>query len=293
MQFDHAQTEIAEDAVRLWQDHEHLRETLKGYDGGMTFKPVNGAEYLIRYWNDHDTGRKRTRSLGRRDERNEHVHNSFVREKRELVAKFGDVQKQLERTCRLAKAYRMQRVPADVGAFIRAVAERPMIASEIAFADADAVCAYETRIGAYCEAPPRRRAEPTVIRLLVSGPEVLSLATPLSQALGFDLDEASVHEERWSVAVEMPDGRLLELVDREGFDTGDLGDVFSIAFTKDTHLAPVAAVHPRLWLDVERAYPTQGGDADLRQDFVLQHADQVVPPTNGKSEFAATATLGP
>jgi hypothetical protein len=106
----------------------HLREIAEGWaeygpalklwlelDGGMTWKDVSGAEYLCRYRQDPETGKKKFTSLGRRSAETERTYDLFIERRDRARATVLAKRDWMLTAGRVAKAYGLARLPAAAG----------------------------------------------------------------------------------------------------------------------------------------------------------------------------------
>jgi len=105
---------------RLWASYGPALRARAALDGGMVWKSVNGAEYLCRYRQNHDTGKKQFTSLGRRSPETEAVYRDFMERRdtaRHVVLSSRDP---ITIAGRVAKAYGLARLPAKMAEMLRA-----------------------------------------------------------------------------------------------------------------------------------------------------------------------------
>ena len=101
-----------------WSSYGPAMRALAGLDGGMTWKTVNGAEYLCRYRQDPKTGKKKFTSLGRRSAETERTYSDFI-ERRDAAKKTVLANRDAMTTAgRVGKAYGFARLPAQTAAII-------------------------------------------------------------------------------------------------------------------------------------------------------------------------------
>jgi hypothetical protein len=120
-------TQMSPAAARQLRD---LGETWKSYapamreklalDGGMQWKSVHGADYLCRYRQDPETGKKKFTSLGRRSRETEATYKEFIDRRdaaRQTVMAGRD---DIALAGRIAKAHGLARLPAGQAEILRA-----------------------------------------------------------------------------------------------------------------------------------------------------------------------------
>lgn len=125
-----------------WAAYGPALRTKAQMDGGMTWKSVNGAEYLARYRQDPETGKKRFNSLGRRSAETEAAYNDFV-EKRDAARQTVEAGRDgLLLAGRVAKAYSLARMPTKTAEIVRSLWRRSAD-DQIALFGGSALYAYE------------------------------------------------------------------------------------------------------------------------------------------------------
>ena len=264
----------------LWDRIGTVKPLVAEVTGAMGYKSVNGTEYLVRYWNDHQTGRKRFQSLGRRSEDTDHRLRAFMSEKTRLTSSLKDLERTLTRNCRLARACELLRVPAEVGAFLRELAARPSAFESVAIGGAYAVPAYEIRAGRRCDVPARRRKEPIRLTAFVEHVEELRYAEAFASMIGIEASQANLNEDETGIRIEALDGRSVAVLLRGAFEFGDRPDVMAIAVAKDGAPAPIRAVDPSLWIEAEEMVGVTGADPDVRHQFVRDHVVPALDPNS-------------
>jgi hypothetical protein len=103
-----------------WKSYAPAMRAKLALDGGMTWKRVNGADYLCRYRPDPDTGKKKFTSLGRRSRETEATYKDFISRRdaaRQTVLAGRD---DIALAGRIAKAHGLARLPAKQADILRA-----------------------------------------------------------------------------------------------------------------------------------------------------------------------------
>ena len=101
-----------------WTSYGPAVKALAGLDGGMTWKTVNGAEYLCRYRQDPKTRKKKFTSLGRRSAETECTYDDFI-DRREAAKKTVLANRDAMATAgRVGKAFGFARLPAQTADII-------------------------------------------------------------------------------------------------------------------------------------------------------------------------------
>lgn len=150
------------DLAEAWSTYGPALREWAGLDGGMQWKTVNGADYLTRYRQDPETGKKRFTSLGRRNPMAEWAYEDFYRRRdaakntvlagRDGIAKAG----------RVAKAYGLSRMPAKTAEVLRALSMR-LCDDDVVVFGGTSLLAYEIDAGA--QAPARLVEDDRLIML--------------------------------------------------------------------------------------------------------------------------------
>ena len=115
------------------------------YAGGMQWMTAKGKQYLARYRYDLLSGDKTAKSLGRRSAETEKIHDTFMKERAELDERIAALRPLMAEQARMAKALRLSRTPADVGAVLRAIGTSDLLDRVTLVGDA-AVFAYENEM---------------------------------------------------------------------------------------------------------------------------------------------------
>lgn len=238
------------------------------FSGGMGFQRVKGIEYVVRYWQDSASGRKRMSSLGRRTRESEQAVAAFLAEREEHASRLRALEAGLAADCRLAKAHRFARMPADAAAHARALSISGMLGETVAMAGAAAAFGYEAITRTRADGRLVTQGIPFPFRFVV-GPEATDLDLELVMiSAAFDPSTASRTEHDGCVAFLGTDGRSVEFFDRSRFVHGAAPDASAVAVSRDSRAAPVVAVDPALWLEVEDRFPSRDPAADERRAFV-------------------------
>ncbi len=132
------------DFAEAWKTYGPAVRAKLQMDGGMTWKLVNGAEYLCRYRQDPDTGKKKFTSLGRRSRETEATYQDFISRRdaaRQTVTAGRD---DIALAGRIAKAHGLARLPAGQAEILRAFWRNSLDGHLTLFGGA-ALFAYEIR----------------------------------------------------------------------------------------------------------------------------------------------------
>ncbi len=278
MRIDSEQRRLLLEIDALWHEVHALKPVVDDLAGSMSLKRVNGAEYLVRYWNDPATGKKRFKSLGRRDDRSHRRLAAFRDEKAGRSASMKELERTLARKCRVARAYKLLRLPADIGSFLTELSACSAFSGSVAIGGAFAVPAYEVKIGRLCEVPASRRGAPVDMAFFVEHEEEMRYVDAFASVLGIEEHDGSREETEGWFRIAACDGRSVTVFLRTSFLHGDLPDIHAVVVAKNGTPVPIRAIDPRLWIEVEERLAWDDADADadaeIRLDFVC---GQVLP----------------
>ena len=248
------QSEQLQSLETAWETYGPALKMSAAFSGGMGWKTVKGAEYLVRY-TQGDDGKKQFSSYGRRSPETERRYEDFLN----TAGNARAVRKQLRETvalhCRLAKAYGIARLP---GRQAEVVDRFWMagISQRLSLIGGTALLAYES--GSRTLAPAR----------LVKDDHLQFFAHSIG---GLDLDEVAeacdvdrtgcrVRRSEDRVAIRNDDGLVCEIL-LPGYFLRDLdepaAEVLSAAFelppvrsltvARDTRPIELTAVDPRTY----------------------------------------------
>jgi hypothetical protein len=128
--------------AHLWASYGPALRAKSALDGGMTWKSVSGAEYLCRYRQDPETGKKKFTSLGRRSPQTEEIYRDFLDRREAAKHVVVSSRDQMATAGRVAKAYGLARMPAKSAEILRAIWFRSLDANLAVFGGT-ALLAYE------------------------------------------------------------------------------------------------------------------------------------------------------
>jgi len=111
----------------LWQTVGPLMRSKAALTGGMQWKTVAEREYLYRYQPDPMTRKKKSTSLGPRGPETEVAYAEFMAERERVRQALDDVAPKLETLARLAKAFRLNRLPDPVADLLAALHEEDLL----------------------------------------------------------------------------------------------------------------------------------------------------------------------
>lgn len=104
------QSEQFQSLEALWETYGPALKMSAAFTGGMGWKTVKGAEYLVRY-TQGDDGKKQFSSYGRRSPETERIYEEFLNTAGNARAVRKQLRERVALHCRLAKAYGIARLP--------------------------------------------------------------------------------------------------------------------------------------------------------------------------------------
>ncbi len=107
------------DIAEAWATYGPALRAKLQMDGGMTWKQVNGADYLCRYRQDPDTGQKKFTSLGRRSRETEATYKDFISRRDAARQTVLSGRNDIALAGRIAKAHGLARLPAAQAEILR------------------------------------------------------------------------------------------------------------------------------------------------------------------------------
>ena len=125
-----------------------LRE--RSYKGSMVWERSKGHEYLFRAYYD-EFGKRRQKTLGRRDEQTEALKSNFDRERDEVRASRQKLDARMEQQAAVNRALRLGRVPMVAARILRLLEERNLLGQGLRVVGTNALFAYEATAGVLLE----------------------------------------------------------------------------------------------------------------------------------------------
>jgi hypothetical protein len=259
------QSEQLQSLEALWERYGPALKASAAFSGGMGWKTVKGAEYLVRYQQGED-GKKQFSSFGRRSPETEQKYDEFLNTTGNARAVRKHLREAVALHCRLAKAYGIARLPGRQAEivdrfWITGVSER------LSLIGGTALLAYES--GSRTLAPAG----------LVKD-EHLQFFTQSILGLDFDeieeacdVDKTGCRTRRYEdrVAIRNDDGLVCEIL-LPAFFLSDLDDpvadllsaalelppVRSLTVARDTRPIELTAVDPRTYALMGASRPDDG-----------------------------------
>jgi hypothetical protein len=136
-----------EDARELWEVWAPLAKRRDELAGAAGWKTVGDRQYLVRYWQDEDTGDKRMTSLGPRSPETEKQKNEFERDRAQVDASLAKLKPRLDGLARVGRALRvgrLEKTPADV---LRQLWRAELLGSDLMIVGSAAIHLYEATAG--------------------------------------------------------------------------------------------------------------------------------------------------
>ena len=122
-----------------------------GYRGSMVWEETKGHHYLIRSFYD-DGGKRRQKSLGRRDEATEHIKRTFETERGAALKARRAMDEVLVRQSAINRALGLNRLPLIAARILRVLDKRGLLGRGMRVVDTNALYAYEAACGVHIDA---------------------------------------------------------------------------------------------------------------------------------------------
>lgn len=218
------------DLAKAWASYGPALREWSSLDGGMQWKLVNGGEYLTRYRQDPESGKKKFTSLGRRSHETELAHADFRKRRDEAKQTVLAGRDEITKAGRVAKAYGLARMPTQTARILRGFWLRSAAPAVAVFGGA-ALFAYELEAGVL--APSRvLEDESLVLFPLAPGLTAEQMAVAYTATTG---EDASTTKRRGRTIFQTPGWPAMEvwqpefLLDR--LEDRDQQDVLRAALT--------------------------------------------------------------
>lgn len=137
------QLRVATDINQTFQAYRDVVIRAAGYAGGMSWKRVNGRDYLIKVINR----RGGTKSLGPRTEETERIAEEFFSGKARAKARQASMAKSMAELAGMARGVGIHRVPSIVSATLRKLDESGLLGKNLIVIGTNALYAYEAVAG--------------------------------------------------------------------------------------------------------------------------------------------------
>jgi len=145
--FTREQRRHLEDARELWQAWAPLIKRREELAGAVAWKTVKERQYLVRYWQDGDTGEKRMTSLGVRSPETEEAKLKFERDRVEVDAAMAKFRPRLDGLARVGRALRVGRLETPASDVLRQFWRADMLGADLMVAGSAAIHLYEASAG--------------------------------------------------------------------------------------------------------------------------------------------------
>ena len=205
-----AEARHADDIAELWADYGPALRAWGGLDGGMTWKSVSGGQYLCRYRQDRETGKKRFTSLGRRSPETEAIYRDFVERRDAAKHTVISNRDRMITAGRVAKAYGLARLPTQTAQILRALWKAPEMDDRLAVFGGIALFGYEFQ--SHLVAPADLVRDDALLLVRLQDLEIQDVRKLYEDAVGGD---ARVTRRDDAVHIRAPGAPELELWDLE------------------------------------------------------------------------------
>lgn len=132
-----------EDARELWEAWAPLAKRREELAGAAAWKTVKDKQYLVRYWQDGDTGDKRMTSLGPRSPETEAAKLKFERERQQVDAVLAKFKPRLAGLARVGRALRVGRLDNPAANVLREVWKADLLGTGLMVVGSSAIHLYE------------------------------------------------------------------------------------------------------------------------------------------------------
>jgi hypothetical protein len=136
--------------------------------GGLTWKRIDGHEYLTRYFQDPVTRKQVWQSLGRRSLGTEGLHARFLAERGRVRSVIRDLEPRVRDLGRVGRALRLARIPAPSARVLRRLWLDGLMDEDLALAGPTAIHAYDME--AELLAPAALLQDPSVSLIAAGDP---------------------------------------------------------------------------------------------------------------------------
>lgn len=137
------QARVYIDARQAFAAYREAQSLMQQYRGGMTWKTVNGADYLIKVINRSGG----TKSLGRRSPETEKIHADFTARKTAVSERLRGLRQSVKEFGGMARAVGINRVPAVVSLTLNKLDEAGLLGRNLIVVGTNALYAYEAAAG--------------------------------------------------------------------------------------------------------------------------------------------------
>jgi hypothetical protein len=139
------------DTRQLWSAYRDIWKRRQSYQGGMAWKHVNQAQYLIRIYSDIASKAKKQTSLGPRTPETERIYSEFREGKHAASERLASLSRRLEEQARLNKAIGIDRVPTMASRILRLLDRAGLLGYNVIVAGTYSLFAYESAAGVQIE----------------------------------------------------------------------------------------------------------------------------------------------
>jgi len=248
------QLEQLQSLEAAWTTYGPALQVAAAFSGGMGWKKVKGAEYLVRYHQGED-GRKQFSSYGRRSPDTEQRYDHFLKTEGNARTVIKEKKEAVALHCRVAKAYGLARLPGRQAEILDWFWYAD-VTRQMSLIGGSALLAYET--GSRTLAPARL-VKDDHLQFFAMSTEGLNL-DEIAEAC--DVDKTGCRTRRYDdrVAIRNDDGLVCEILlpayflrNLDGEAAEVLSDAFelpgirSLTVARDTRPIELCAVDPRVY----------------------------------------------
>jgi len=139
------QSRVAIDAKQAYSAYREAVRSARQYAGGMTWKSVNGSDYLIKVINRSGG----TKSLGPRSPETEQIHAQFVNGKARAIERERSLKQAVAEFAGMSRVIGINRVPSMVTAVLRKLDAFGLLGKTLMVIGTQALYGYESAAGVH------------------------------------------------------------------------------------------------------------------------------------------------
>jgi Nucleotidyltransferase len=188
------------------------------FAGGMQWLKVKKWEYLTRYRRDPITSEQKATSIGRRSPETEAIYDRFIKGRGDLDRQIEALRPAIAEQTRMARALRLSRAPAEIGAVARAIGLSELIDHVTIIGEA-AVYAYEYEMAALL---PREILPDSSMALLVAGvhpTDVIDELIAVLKRARIDVQRARLSRDKAAAELRTEEGLSIRLYTMSTLDS--------------------------------------------------------------------------
>jgi hypothetical protein len=150
IEFNNDQRRETVNSRQRFQAWQHAADRQSGYRGSMVWEQTKGQEYLFRAYYDH-TGKRRQKSLGRRNAETEALKQKFESERADAAQRRKSLDRAIEQQAAVNRALGLGRVPLIAARILRLLDKRGLLGKGLRVAGTNALFCYEAACGVFVD----------------------------------------------------------------------------------------------------------------------------------------------